>query len=232
MAGQKVFGMKLLKAAAFGLVLVAAALASTSALPAQDWPSKPVKIVVAFAPGGTADLFARLLAVEMSSTFKQQFYVENIAGSSGAIGSGQITRALADGYTLLIGGAGPLLTSPAINPNVGYDTLRDFTHIAMIAGEGYVLVANPASDLKTFADVTRWGRRTALTIGSPGTGSLGHLIIEQIKLKTGMSLQHVPFRSAGESMTAVLGGHIQLAIQTFSSAGEQMRAGKITGLAV
>src|ERR1700681_4400646 len=73
---------------------------------AQDWPNKPVKIVVAFAPGGAADLFARLLAAEMSDTFKQQFYVENIAGSAGAIGSGQVTRALADGYTLLIGGAG------------------------------------------------------------------------------------------------------------------------------
>src|ERR1700730_7959373 len=154
MAGQKVFGMKLLKAAAFGLVLVAAALASTSALFAQDGRRKPVKIVVAFAPGGTADLFARLLAVEMSNTFKQQFYVENVAGGSGAIGSGQVTRASADGYTLLIGGAGPLLTNPAINPNVGYDTLRDFTHIAMIAGDRYVLVSNSASDLKTFADVT------------------------------------------------------------------------------
>jgi tripartite-type tricarboxylate transporter receptor subunit TctC len=191
-----------------------------------------VKIVVAFASGGTADLFARLLAVEMSNTFKQQFYVENIAGSSGAIGSGQVTRAAADGYTLLIGGAGPLLTSPAINPNVGYDTLRDFTHIAMIAGDGYVLISNSASDLKTFADVMRSGRQNALTVGSPGTGSLGHLIVEQIKRKTGLSLQHVPFRSAGESMTAVLGGHIDLAIQTFSSAGEQLRAGKIVGLAV
>jgi tripartite-type tricarboxylate transporter receptor subunit TctC len=227
-----VLGMKLPRAAAFGLALVAAALASTSALPAPDWPSKPVKIVVAFAPGGTADLFARLLAAEMSSTFKQQFYVENIAGSSGAIGSGQVTRVAADGYTLLIGGAGPLLTSPAINPNVGYDTLRDFTHIAMIAGDGYVLISHSGSDLKTFADMTRSGRRNALTVGSPGTGSLGHLIVEQIKRKTGLSLQHVPFRSAGESMTAVLGGHIDVAIQTFSSAGEQLRAGKIIGLAV
>jgi len=168
----------------------------------------------------------------MSSTFKQQFYVENISGSAGAIGSGQVTRAPADGYTLLIGGAGPLLTSPAINPNVGYDALRDFTHVAMIAGDGYVLVSNPASDLRTFADVTRSGRGNALTVGSPGTGSLGHLIVEQIKRRTGLSLQHVPFRSAGESMTAVLGGHIDLAIQTFSSAGEQLRAGKVDGLAV
>jgi tripartite-type tricarboxylate transporter receptor subunit TctC len=199
---------------------------------AQDWPSKPVKIVVAFAPGGAADLFARLIAAEMSKTFRQQFYVENIAGSAGAVGSAQASRAAPDGYTLLIGGAGPMLTSPAINPNVGYDTLRDFTHIGMIAGDGYVLIAKQGSEFKTFADVKRLGGGTALTTGSPGGGSLGHLIIEQIKLKTGINLQHVPFRSAGESMTAVLGGHVNLAIQTFSSAGEQVRGGVVNGLAV
>ena len=131
------------------------------------WPAKPVKIVVAFAPGGAADLFARMLSAEMSKTFKQQFYVENIAGSAGAVGSGQVARAPADGYTLLIGGAGPMLTSPAINPNVGYDTLRDFTHIAMFAGDGYVLIAKQGAELKTFDDVKRLGAQRALTTGSP-----------------------------------------------------------------
>jgi tripartite-type tricarboxylate transporter receptor subunit TctC len=214
----------------FGLTVLIGA--GTQACRAQDWPAKPVKIVVAFAPGGTADLFARLLAAEMSNTFKQQFYVENIAGSAGAIGSLQASRAQPDGYTLLLGGAGPLLTSPAINPNVGYDTLRDFTHIGMIAGDGYVLGANAASSLKTFADVKRVGTEKPLSAGSPGAGSLGHLIIEQIKRKAGVQLQHVPFRSAGESMSAVLGNHVDLSIQTFSSAGEQVRSGKMTGLAV
>ena len=213
-------------------ILGGAAVAWPLAARAQAWPGKPVKIVVAFAPGGAADLFARLLAAEMSNTFKQQFYVENIAGSAGAVGSGQAARAQPDGYTLLIGGAGPLLTSPAINPNVGYDALRDFSHIAMIAGDGYVLISNPTSNLNTFADLKRLGSQNALTTGSPGGGSLGHLIIEQIRLKTGIALQHVPFRSAGESMTAVLGSHVSLAIQTFSSAGEQVRAGKVIGLAV
>jgi tripartite-type tricarboxylate transporter receptor subunit TctC len=220
---------------AAGLLCAGLALligAGTQTPRAQDWPAKPVKIVVAFAPGGTADLFARMLAAEMSTTFKQQFYVENIPGSAGAIGSLQASRAQPDGYTLLLGGAGPLLTSPAINPNVGYDTLRDFTHIGMIAGDGYVLGAGAASNLKTFADVRRVGSQSSLTAGSPGAGSLGHLIIEQIKRKANVQLQHVPFRSAGESMTAALGNHVDLAIQTFSSAGEQVRSGKMTGLAV
>ena len=221
-----------MRIARFAAALLALAFASPQPLQAQDWPAKPVKIVVAFAPGGAADLFARLLAAEMSTTFKQQFYVENIAGSAGAIGTGQVARVQPDGYTLLIGGAGPLLTSPAINPNVGYDALRDFSHIAMIAGDGYVLISNPASKLKTFADARQASSHNALTVGSPGAGSLGHLIIEQIKRKAGMQLQHVPFRSAGETMTAVLGDHVAMAIQTFSSAGEQVRAGKVIGLAV
>ena len=224
--------MKLLKLAALTAVLMAGILAASSPSDAQHWPTKPVKIVVAFAPGGAADLFARLLASEMSTTFKQQFFVENVAGSAGAIGSGQVARVRPDGYTLLIGGAGPLLTSPAINPNIGYDTLRDFTHIAMIAGDGYVLVSSPSSELRSFADVRRLGGQGALTVGSPGAGSLGHLIIEQIARTAGIELQHVPFRSAGDSMTSVLGGHVMLAIQTFSSAGEQVRAGKVVGLAV
>jgi tripartite-type tricarboxylate transporter receptor subunit TctC len=219
-----------LKIAAALIALLACAWPQTSR--AQDWPAKPVKIVVAFAPGGVADLFARLLAAEMSATFKQQFYVENIPGSAGAIGTGQAARAAPDGYTLLLGGAGPLLTSPAINPNVGYDPLKDFSHIAMIAGDGYVLIANAGGKLKTFADLKPAGAREALSIGSPGAGSLGHLIIEQIKRKAGVQLSHVPFRSAGESMTAVLGNHVTLAIQTFSSAGEQVRSGKVVGLAV
>jgi tripartite-type tricarboxylate transporter receptor subunit TctC len=224
--------MNPMKLAGIATALLAATVGSLSAAQAQDWPSRPVKIVVAFAPGGAADLFARLLAAEMSSTFRQQFYVENIPGSAGAIGSAQAARARPDGHTLLIGGAGPLLTSPAINPNVGYDTLRDFTHIAMIAGDGYVLISNPTSGPKAFADLKQLGGQNAPTVGSPGAGSLGHLIIEQIKRKAGIQLAHVPFRSAGESMTGVLGGHVTLAIQTFSSAGEQVRAGKVTGLAV
>src|SRR2546421_5078979 len=108
----------------------ALALASISVCAAQEWPAKPVKIVVPFSPGGSSDQLARLLALELSAAFKQQFYVENRAGSSGALGSAQVARAEPDGYTFVNAGSGPHLTGPAINPNIGYDTLRDFTHMA------------------------------------------------------------------------------------------------------
>src|SRR4249920_2148793 len=153
---------------------------------AEDWPARPVKIVVAFAPGGSADQFGRLLAAELSAAFKQQFFVENRAGNSGAIGSAQVARAEADGYTLLIGGSGPHLTGPAINPNIGYDPLKDFTHIAMIGADSYAWAANPALGVKSIADLVslaKTRRQNPITSSSPGPGSLGHLLIEQFKRK-------------------------------------------------
>lgn len=120
---------------------------------ADAWPSRQVKIVVAFAPGGSADQFGRLLAAELSAAFRQQFFVENRPGNSGAIGSAQVARSEPDGYTLLIGGSGPHLTGPAINPNIGYDPLADFTHIAMIGADSYAWAANPALGVKSIADL-------------------------------------------------------------------------------
>src|SRR6202051_2147983 len=124
------------------LALAATALIATAAAPAsaQDWPTRSVKIIVAFSPGGSADQFGRLIAEELSETVCQQFYIEYHPGSSGTIGA---ARAAADGYTLMIGGSGPHITSPAINPNVGYDPIKDFSHIAMIGADGFVLIANP-----------------------------------------------------------------------------------------
>lgn len=211
------------------LSLISPAAAQDLAKP--DWPARPVKVVVAFAPGGTADIFARLLAPELSAAFKQQFYVENKPGNSGAIGATQVARSEPDGYTLMIGGSGPHLTAPAINPNIGYDPLRDFTHIGMIGGDGYMLVVNPDGGAKTFADFVKLARERPLTIGSPGSGSLGHLILEQFKRQAKLDLQHVPFRGSGEAVTAVLGNHVASALQPVIGVGSQLRAGKLVALA-
>ena len=169
--------MRLRHASAILLALFSGlALDTSQTAAAQEWPSKPVKVVVAFAPGGTADFFARLLAPELSKTFKQQFYVENRAGNSGATGSAFVARSDPDGYTLLIGGSGPHLTAPAINPNVGYDPLKDFTHMAMIGGDTYVLVAHPDLGIRSLPELIKRARENPVTCASPGTGSLGHLI--------------------------------------------------------
>src|SRR6185312_3037677 len=128
-------------------------LASFAAAHAQEWPTRSVRIVVPFSPGGSSDQLARLIAPELATTFKQQFYVENRPGSSGAVGSAQVARSEPDGYTFVNAGSGPHLTGPAINPNIGYDPLKDFTHIAMEAADSYVLVANPALGVKTIGEL-------------------------------------------------------------------------------
>jgi tripartite-type tricarboxylate transporter receptor subunit TctC len=211
-----------------------ATLALGAATPshAQDWPSRPVKIVVAFAPGGSADQFGRLIAPELSSAFKQQFFVENRPGNSGTIGSAQVARADNDGYTLLIGGSGPHLTQPAINPNIGYDPLKDFTHIAMIGADSYAWAANPALGVKSIAELIALAktRKDPITSSSPGPGSLGHLLIEQFKRKAGIDIQHVPAPNSG--LTDVLGNHISLTLTAMMTVGEQVRAGQLTALAV
>src|SRR5258708_240528 len=130
---------------------------------AQDWPAKPVKIVVPFSAGGSPDQLARVLAPELSAAFKQQFYIENRAGSSGALGSAQVARADPDGYTFVNAGSGPHLTGPAINPNIGYDPLKDFTHVAMEAADSFVVVANPALGVKNLADLGALARAKPLT---------------------------------------------------------------------
>jgi len=215
------------------LWLVAACLcASAFAAPshAQDWPAKPVKIVVPFAAGGSSDQLARLLAPELSATFKQQFFIENRAGSAGALGSAQVARAEPDGYTFVNAGSGPHLTGPAINPNIGYDPLKDFTHVAMEAADSFVFVAGSALGVKSIAELVTLARTKPLTSASPGPGSLGQLILERFKRRAGVNIQHVPAPNSG--MNEVLGNHISLTLTTLLTAGEMIRSGKVVPLAV
>ena len=226
--------MRPARSVALFVIGIIAAMASCRphAASAQDWPAKPVRIVVGFGPGGTADVLARIVANELSDVFKQQFIVENKPGNSGAIGSAQVMRAEPDGYTLLIGGAGPLLTGPAINPNIGYETMRDFTHIAMIAGDSFMLAASPGLGVKTFGEFAALARTTPVSCGNPGAGSMGHLVQVLINQTVGIKLQPVPYRGAAENMADLLGDHVSCALQPAISVGEHVKAGKAVGLAV
>ncbi|MBX9774713.1 MAG: tripartite tricarboxylate transporter substrate binding protein [Xanthobacteraceae bacterium] len=213
------------------LVALAGLVAAMDAVHAQEWPAaKPVKIVVPFAPGGSSDQLARLLAPDLSATFGQQFYIENRAGSSGAIGAAQVAKSPPDGYTLVNAGSGPHLTGPAINPNIGYDPLNDFTHIAMLAADSYVLVANTALGAKSIDDLVKIGRGRILTSASPGAGSLGHLILERFKRSAKLNIQHVPSPNSG--MQDLIGNHINLTLTTLLTAGLQIRGGLLVPLAV
>ena len=213
-----------------GACVCAIASISLSPARAQEWPTRPVKIVVAFAPGGSADQLGRLFAAELSTAFGQQFYVENRPGNSGSIGSAQIARSGPDGYSLLVAGSGPHLTGPAINPNIGYDPLNDFTHVAMIAADSFVLAVNPTLGATSITELVKLARTKPLTSSSPGAGSLGHLILEQFKRRAGIDIQHVPSPNSG--MLDVLGNHISMSFTTLLTAGEHIRSGGMVALAV
>ena len=211
------------------LAVTALALGA-SAAGADDWPSKPVRLVVAFGAGGGADVLGRLLAAELSSAFNQRFYVENRPGNSGSIGSAMVARAEPDGYTLLLGGSGPHITGPAINPNIGYDPVRDFSHIAMFAGDSYALAANAALGPRTLDQLLALARTRPLASASPGPGSLGHLLLLEFNRVAKVDIQHIP--AAGGTVTDVLGNHVPLALTTVLTVGEHIRSGALVGIAV
>jgi len=206
------------------------------AVHAQEWPNRPVKVVVPFAAAGTTDRMGRLIAEELSKAFKQQFYVENRAGGGGVIGAGQVAHADPDGYTLMIGGYGPHIFAPATTGNLGYDPLADFTHIAMIGGESFIIVANPALGVRSFAELVQLAKtRTApLNMASPGQATLGALVVEQLMRKPGLlpTLNHVPYRGGGPVMTDLLGNHVPVACITLSAAIEHIHAGTLVPLAL
>ena len=149
--------MRALKAIGLTTIVIAVyaftADASRAQEKAQDWPNRPVRVVVPFGAGGAADRLGRIAADHLSKAFKQQFYIENRVGAGGAVASKDIVRADPDGYTLLIGGSGPHIMGPAENASIGYDPVGDFTHIAMIGGESYALSAQASLGVKTFEEL-------------------------------------------------------------------------------
>jgi tripartite-type tricarboxylate transporter receptor subunit TctC len=219
-----------------GGALAALVVVVSHAVHAQEWPNRPVKVVVPFAAAGTTDRMGRLIAEELSKSFKQQFYVENRTGGGGVIGAAQVARADPDGYTLMIGGYGPHIFAPATTANLGYDPLADFTHIAMIGGESFIIVANPALGVTSFAELVQLAKtRTApLNMGSPGQATLGALVVEQLLRKPGLlpTLNHVPYRGGGPVMTDLLGNHVPVACITLSAAIEHINAGTLVPLAL
>src|SRR5215467_317172 len=201
---------------------------------AQAWPSKPVRVVVPFAPGGTADTLGRLVTTKLSETFKQTFVVENRGGAGGVIGSELVAKSAPDGYTLLVSGVASHCIAPALSKNFPFDPLRDFTHIALFGGPPGVLVIYPglpAKDLKQFIAYAK-AENGKLAYGSPGNGTQGHLIAEQLKQVTGIEMTHVPYRGASLAVADLIAGHVPVTSTTLTTAATQIKAGKARALAV
>jgi tripartite-type tricarboxylate transporter receptor subunit TctC len=186
----------------------------------DEWPNRSVRIIVPFPAGGATDRMARLIADELSKTFKQQFYIENRVGAGGAVGGLQAAKSDPDGYTLLMGNYSTNMTTPIQNPKVGYHAIDDFTNIAMVGGEATALVLNASVNVKTFPDWISWVRKQSdpVNVGGAGPGTISELIVEQLKrspsLKLNLNMVGYP---TGNMLTNLLGNHVPAGIVTLSA---------------
>ena len=215
--------------------LTAAALfAVTQVVVAQSWPAKPVKIIVPFAPGGSADTLGRLVAQKLSEQMKASFVVENRAGAGGSIGAELASHAAPDGYTLIVSGIASHVIAPLLPQGTPYDPVRDFTHIALFGGPPAVLAVHPsvpAKDLREFVLLAK-SKPGGLSYGSPGNGTQGQLVAELFKQRAGIDVVHVPYKGAAAAVSDLMAGHVPAVCVTLTTAASQIRAGRARGLAI
>jgi tripartite-type tricarboxylate transporter receptor subunit TctC len=210
------------------------AIAMTDAGIAADYPSKPVRLVVPFPPGGTLDILARGLAPDLATHLGQQIVIENRPGANGVIGYDLVARAPADGYTLLIGGGSGIAVHPALLPKLPYDPVRAFAPVSMLASFPSVLIANLSFPASSVPELIALAKATPgkLSYGSPGTGNINHLVGESFKSLAGVDLVHVPYKGAALVITDVIAGHVPIGFVLLPGALPQVRAGKLKALAV
>ena len=221
-------------------LLITAAAVTFAPLPvlAQSaWPSKPVRIVVPFAPAGTTDILARALAPELSRAFGQPFVIENKPGAGGNVGADLVAKS-SDGHTLLMGTVGTHAINPALYARMPYDHVKDFVPVTLVAGVPNVLVMNPAKaeamGIKGVPDLIRVAKANPgkLNMASSGNGTSIHLAGELFKSMTGTYLVHFPYRGSGPALLDLIGGNMDLMFDNLPSAMPHIKAGKIKALAV
>ncbi len=217
-----------------GLAL-AAGLEPASLVRAQAaFPSKPIRLVVPFPPGGPTDIFARQYGQRLGSVLSQQVVIDNKAGASGSIGSMEVMRSSPDGYTLLFGTASTHSLYNLINPKPQYDSLKEFSPVAIVGGAAVVFIAHPSlpPTLRGVIDEAR-ANPGKLRYGSPGTGTLMHVAAERMKKEAGgVDIQHIPYKGSGQSRPALLGGQIELITDTLGASLADHKAGKVRILAI
>jgi tripartite-type tricarboxylate transporter receptor subunit TctC len=201
---------------------------------AQDWPSKPVRIVSPFAAGGSSDTMGRIIAENLSQRMHQPFYVENRGGAGGLIGSAAVASAPPDGTTFLISSIGTHVIAPATSANPGYDPIVSFTHVAFVGGPPTVIAVNPALGVRSLEELLALLKRRGepLPYVSPGPGTIGNLIAEYWAEKESVKLLHVAYKGAGQAITDLVAGHVQMGSMTWTAALGQMQAKTIIPLAV
>lgn len=222
-----------LRSVSGALAFVLSAIAPAAAQSA--YPTKPVRIVVPFAPGGSSEIIARAVAARLSQSLGQSVFVENKPGGAGNIAMEEVKRAAPDGHTLVLGHIGTLAVNPALfGAKLPYHPQRDFAPIALLATVPNVIAVNPSLPAKTLGDFVRLAKEKPgeLNYGTAGNGSAGHLAMEYFKSRAGIDVQHVPYRGTGPMVSDLMGGQVQATFNGVTPILGQIKSGKLRALAV
>lgn len=201
---------------------------------AADWPTKTVRFVVPFAPGGTSEIVARTVSAEMSKQIGQNVYVENKAGGAGVVAMSEVVKAAPDGHTIILGHVGTLAVNPYMLSKQPYDVNKDFIPVTLLAKVPNIFVIHPDVPAKDFKEFVKYVKANPgkLNYGSAGNASAGHLAMEYLKLVTGMFITHIPYRGTGPQLTDLLGGRTQAASAGLPALAPHIKSGKLRAIAV
>jgi tripartite-type tricarboxylate transporter receptor subunit TctC len=222
---------------ALALIAIPCMLAAPGMALAEDYPTKPVKLLVGFSAGSATDIIARVVAASLNAKFGQPFVVENRPGANGLLAANAAAKSKADGYTLLVTNSSAMTVNPLLYKDAQYNTLKDFAAITPVVEGHFTITVNPANprtaSVASFNDLIALAKAKpgTLTYGTAGAGNLAHLGIELLSAKAGVSMIHVPYRAASQAQTALLAGEIDFTFDT-PSAISQIKAGKLKALAV
>ena len=212
----------------------AAALSGPQAYAQSDWPTKPIRFVVPFAPGGTSEIVARAVAAELTKQLGQTVYVENKPGGAGTVAMADVAKSPPDGYTMILGHVGTLAVNPYMLANQPYDVNKDFVPVTLLAKVPNVFVIHPDVPAKDFAEFVAYAKKNPgkLNYGSAGNASAGHLAMEYLKLVTGMDIAHIPYKGTGPQLTDLLAGRTQASSAGLPALAPHIKSGKLRAIAV
>lgn len=212
-------------------LMSAALLALAPAAGAADYPTKPIRLVIGFAPGGGTDTTARALSNKLSASLNQQVVVDNRPGHSGTIAADIVAKGTPDGHTVLLGTIA-LVVNPSLSEKMPFDTLKDLAPVTRAADSTNILVVHPSIAAKSVKELVALAKGKPLNGGSSGIGGTGHLAVELFNLQAGTKITHVPYKGGGPAMVDLLGGNIHLIFATAASSIGHIKAGKIRAIAV
>jgi tripartite-type tricarboxylate transporter receptor subunit TctC len=219
---------------ALAVAAIVCALFAANPVAAQTYPTKPVRFIIPFAPGGNTDVQGRLIAHKLTDLWGQQVVVDNRAGAGGTLGVEITTKAPPDGYTIVLASFGNILVGPSLFPKLGYDPLKDLAPVVLVSTPPGLLVINPALPAKNVGELIAYARANTgkLNYGSAGNGTWNHLFAEHLKALARIQMTHVPYKGANPAVTDVIGGQIQVAIAPFPTAMPHVKSGRLRALAV